>query len=178
MLKLRSFIRDEYGIAHCQVSLILKAALREEEGWRASRSMQLSSQLTTPCFSSIRAPRFLFESLTFSSTAVLKLSSEKKRAYRETWVSQTLQITLVFWFCFQIVTNTGIPSSTDYHQTLSQRPDYLAPCLEKSYLFFHMEILSFRTQEFWHVLSFFDDKPTAYSLDKMNVTGQGGHVSI
>ena len=32
MLKLISFIRDEYGIAHCQVSLILKAALREEEG--------------------------------------------------------------------------------------------------------------------------------------------------
>lgn len=81
-------------------------------------------------------------------------------------------------FCFQIVTNTGIPSSTDYHQTLSQLPDYLAPCLEKNYLFFHMEILSFRTQEFWHVLGFSDDKPTAYSLDKINVTGQGGHVSI
>lgn len=31
MLKLISLIRDEYGIAHCQVSLILKAAHTEEE---------------------------------------------------------------------------------------------------------------------------------------------------
>lgn len=30
-LKLISFIRDEYGIDHCQVSLILKAAHTEEE---------------------------------------------------------------------------------------------------------------------------------------------------
>ena len=32
MLKLIYFIKDEYGIAHCQISPILKAACTEEGG--------------------------------------------------------------------------------------------------------------------------------------------------
>lgn len=92
-----------------------------------------------------------------------------------------------------------MPSCSEYHQTLGKCPDYLAPPpprLEKNYLSFHMEILaeldlhsavlscicveflSFGTQEFWHALGFSDDTPTARRLDKMHVTGQGGHVSV
>lgn len=52
-LKGISLIRNEYGIAYCQISPMLMAALTEEQVYLEEQqwSVWLGSQLTTSCFS-------------------------------------------------------------------------------------------------------------------------------